>query len=289
MQPKPRNPLGGQLVKGEGCRYVLDGRHLSVLAAAWSTELTQDDTTELVDALDELLAGNEAEDAGTAELARSKPTQQFLSSPIFEPWSGETLYKFVSPEVYGAHYSHGRFRFGTLASYRPLEFTGNPAGDRLEGRAYCQLSSPDGDLTACVSAGYDAWIGSFTDTLAAREVMSERFGPVILRFDAQRFLQRAEQELNCPAPRLGVVSYSDLKIVKSSTIGGLEIDDLPYLGGPWIFDELYRIAAPTALFVKPSRFAVEREVRLAFASGDLLNQPRCIQFSDHHELWKRIA
>jgi len=285
---KQINVLGGTHIPDVGYRYEIEGKVLIVGTTVLVEDLTPEQAFVLIDAIDELDASIEAEELMIPNPPRRPVVQEFINVPIYKQSDHSTLYKFVSRSLYDAYYKSGTFRFGTLASYRPLEMTGHPAGDRLEGKAYCRLDAPGRSYFAGVRAGVDRYIASFTHDLKDRRYMSRKFGPVILEFDAPRFLERSVEELAADKAYAGEIRYADLKLVCGATIGGVQDENLPFIDRI-LFDEFYRLAEPATTFVKPRRFSREREVRLAFKMNGEVGDPRTVTFHDHEQLWRRIA
>ncbi len=278
----------GTYIPGMGTRYELHGKTLIIDFSCVIESLTPEQAFVFIEATDEYLSAGEAENSNLPRLQRRRLVQEFITKPIYQPFTEDKIFKFVSESAYKRFYSKGQFQFGTLSTYRPLELMGNAAGDRLEGKAYCFLKSPTREYYVGVYAGFDRYIGSFTENIDDCRFMARKFGPIILEFDAKLFMDRAAEELGASTAETGQVRYADLKIVKGETIGGIPDESVPHLD-KWLFEELYRLAEPTALFVKPRRFRREQEIRIALQMDREVSVPHAVTFPDHRDLWRRIV
>jgi len=105
-----------------------------------------------------------------------------------------------------------------------------------------------------------------------RDEMSKRFGPHIIRIKNLRaFAEEVQAILGARRFYFNHVSYNDLKMFRTRTLQTLRLSQVdppenfdPNLVTDTVFDLLYKNSFLPSLFMKPTRFLMENELRLVF-------------------------
>jgi hypothetical protein len=173
-----------------------------------------------------------------------------------------------------------------LQGYRDFEDQGDPAGDRFEGMAYSCFSLKDRDVCSVTLSGFDTLVFCASADRGQDLALRERFGPVVLEIDLHGFAERLWRTLRPLGFSARRVRYVDLKLFRSTVAFSLMagyIDTGNFLSARFA-RVLRRASRLPSVFAKPSRFADEHEVRLAWTLAkdvtgpEIVNDPGLLKF-----------
>lgn len=243
------------------------------------------------DAASEIAEGHDATvircEDGTYQREPISLNARVISEGDFPSFVGKYVYKYVSQQAYDAWFSKGCFRLGDLAGYRELEKEGHVAGDRFEGSTSIWADIEENYFFGQVTAGADYLVFSAVAHEQSYDVMSLKFGPVLLRFDVRTFANAVRRELGSRFPEVRSVAYSDLKVRRWQVVEKREISDLPQVTDRFV-ERIENLARRSSLFSKPFRFHEEQEIRLAFQMSSDVNKAAIIRIPDFKRFMCRI-
>ena len=196
-------------------------------------------------------------------------TCEALDIDHFPNLTNATFYKFL-PERSLQYYIDGSFQFGSVEYYRSIEQQNSR--DRMEGLCNIALKTRTHLFGMSLASGYNFGIFCGTASLNKQEEMSERFGPRIIKISRfKEFAEEVKQRLNAHRFYFNHVRYNDLKMFRAKTLKSVQLsrDEPPENFDPSLindlaFDLFYEKSVLPSLFIKPSRFSVEEELRLVF-------------------------
>jgi hypothetical protein len=158
------------------------------------------------------------------------------------------------------------FQFGSIDYYRNIEEQNSK--DTMEGLSNLVISTPKRIICTSLVSGYNYCIFCGTSRLDNRDQMSNRFGPKIVKIaDLRKFAEEVKAILGARRFFLHQVIYDDLKIFRVKTLksfNGRTRNFDPQVISDSIFDLLYDSSFLPSLYIKPTRFSVEQELRLVF-------------------------
>jgi hypothetical protein len=158
------------------------------------------------------------------------------------------------------------FQFGSIEYYRNIEEQNSK--DTMEGLSNLVISTPKRIICTSLVSGYNYCIFCGTSRLDNRDQMSNRFGPKIVKIaDLRKFAEEVKAILGARRFFLHQVIYDDLKIFRVKTLksfNGRTRNFDPQVISDSIFDLLYDSSFLPSLYIKPTRFSVEQELRLVF-------------------------
>jgi hypothetical protein len=191
------------------------------------------------------------------------------------------FYKFVREQDL-AYYNEGSFQFGSIQYYRAIEHQSSK--DAMEGLANVAIKTPSHLFGMSLASGYNFGIFCGTADLRQQDEMSAKFGPRIIRIaNLRAFAEETKALLGARRFYFNRVVYDDLKIFRVETLKSIDLDQ-PLISDA-VFDLLYDNSFLPSLFMKPTRFAVEEELRLVFEMAD--DVPKVLPLIDKN-LSKRI-
>jgi hypothetical protein len=199
----------------------------------------------------------------------SHGTSALMSAEKFPDLDEVEFYKFLPPTSL-EYYRSGSFQFGSTQFYRDIE--NQNSRDRMEGFANIVFQSPKHVWAMSLASGYNFGVFCGTSSLTMRDEMSKRFGPHIIRIKNLRaFAEEVQSLLGARRFYFNHVSYNDLKMFRTRTLQTLRLsqddppgDFDPNLVTDAVFDLLYKNSFLPSLFMKPTRFLTENELRLVF-------------------------
>ena len=179
------------------------------------------------------------------------------------------FYKFL-PERSLEYYREGSFQFGSIRYYRDIEQQNSK--DSMEGLSNIAIKTRKHLFGMSLASGYNFGIFCGTSNLTRRSEMSERFGPRIIKIaNLRNFAEEVQSLLRAKRYYFNHVIYNDLKMFRIRTVKSIILsrtdppgDFDPDLIGDAIFDLLYDNSFLPSLFMKPTRFSIEEELRLVF-------------------------
>jgi hypothetical protein len=188
-------------------------------------------------------------------------SQQLTSDSFPDVDKDACLYKYVSEETL-AYMRKGSFQFGSIQYYRDIER--QESRDKMEGLTNLLISTQKNIIGTALVSGYNFAIFCGATGLEKRDQMTTQFGDRIIRIsNLKKFCQCAMQSLGGLRVRTGIVSYNDLKLFRTKTLKSLKNIE-PNKIDNRTFDYLCKTAMLPSLFMKPTRFSNEQELRLAF-------------------------
>jgi hypothetical protein len=145
-------------------------------------------------------------------------------------------------------------------------------GGSMEGLCNIAVKTPNHLFGMSLASGYNFGIFCGTSTLNRRDEMTKTFGPRIIKIvHLREFAEEAKQLLNAQRFYFNLVVYNDLKMFRTNTLKSIRLsrDELPGNFDPnliddRVFDLLYDKSFLPSLFMKPTRFSMEEELRLVF-------------------------
>jgi hypothetical protein len=145
--------------------------------------------------------------------------------------------------------------------------------DGMEGLSNLVVSTPKRLFCTSLVSGYNFGIFCGTSRLDKRREMSDRFGPRIIKIPNLRdFAEQVRQMLGAQRVYANHVRYNDLKMFRVKTVRSFNVGNQnapngnfdPQMINDSLFDFLYERSFLSSLFMKPTRFSIEQELRLVF-------------------------
>jgi hypothetical protein len=192
-----------------------------------------------------------------------------MSADHFSDLNNAVFYKFL-PERSLQYYVDGSFQFGSIQDHRTIEQQNSK--DSMEGLCNIAVKTPKHLFGMSLASGYNFGIFCGTSTLNRRDEMTKRFGPRIIKIvHLKEFAEEAKQLLTPQRFYFNLVVYNDLKMFRTNTLKSIRLsrDEPPGNFDPnliddRVFDLLYDKSFLPSLFMKPTRFSMEEELRLVF-------------------------
>jgi hypothetical protein len=185
-----------------------------------------------------------------------------MDADHFSDINNAVFYKFL-PESSLQYYVHGSFQFGSIQKYRTIEQQNSK--DSMEGLCNIAIKTRKRLFGMSLASGYNFGIFCGTSTLNRRDEMTERFGPRIIKIvHLREFAEEAKQLLNAQRFYFNLVVYDDLKMFRTKTLKSIRLSRDGPLIDDRVFDLLYDKSFLPSLFMKPTRFSMEEELRLVF-------------------------
>jgi hypothetical protein len=180
------------------------------------------------------------------------------------------FYKYV-PQQTLDHLLNDSFQFGSIQYYRNIEKQNSKDG--MEGLTNLTIATPRRLIGTSLVSGYNSAILCGTSRLDKRAHMLDRFGGRIIKISNLRgFSEHVRASLGARRAYFNNVTYNDLKLFRVKTLKPFEVlkkeapnDNFdPKDIDERIFTFLYKSSFLSSLFVKPTRFSIEQELRLVF-------------------------
>jgi hypothetical protein len=197
-------------------------------------------------------------------------TSTIITADHFPDPKDIEFYKYL-PDRSLDYYRGGSFQFGSIKYYRSIEQQNSK--DTMEGLSNIAIKTPKRLHCMSLASGYNFGIFCGTSNLNRRREMSERFGPRIIKIaNIRRFAEEVQSLLGATGFYFNHVIYDDLKMFRARTLKSFDLvktdapnDNFdPQVIDDAVFDLLYDITFFPSLFMKPTRFSVEQELRLTF-------------------------
>jgi hypothetical protein len=215
---------------------------------------------------------------------------QILTADRFPPPCRFDFYKYVTPATL-QFVLNDSFQFGSVQFYRDIE---NPnSKDAMEGASSLSISTRDRMVCASLSSGYNFGIFCGTQNTATKELMKGQFGQHLIKIiDLRAFAEDACKALGASRYYINHVQYNDLKLFRAKTLKRFHFSepsgnfDLEAIDDA-MFKYLYQSTFHSSLYIKPTRFSQEAELRLVFEiDKDIPNVLRAIDagLSKHIEV-----
>jgi hypothetical protein len=158
----------------------------------------------------------------------------------------------------------------------------------MEGLSNIAISTRKHLFGVSLASGYNFGIFCGTFSLNRRSEMSRRFGPRIIKIaNLKGFAEEAQSLLGARRYYFNRVVYNDLKMFRIRTLKLIRLSRTeptgnfdPHLIDGAIFDLLYESSFLPSLFMKPTRFSVEEELRLVFEMPKDVPPPHVLRRTD---------
>lgn len=260
-------PIRYQFQSDEGFRFYRDELSLLLHAAVrfkQSAIVTNIDLFHLFEQLNKFLQFVGAYDREKIE------ARNLISAEHFVDLQEPTFYKFL-PDSSAKYVKDDSFQFGSIRYYRDIEQ--QQSKDSLEGLANIAFKTPKHLVCMSLASGYNFAIFCGTATLDRRNEMGKKFGPNIIRIRKLKdFAEAVRVQIGAKRFYFNQVIYDDLKLFRHPTLKSIPLnrpgapnDNFdPSLIDERIFDLLYDASFLPSLFMKPTRFSGEQELRLVF-------------------------
>jgi hypothetical protein len=155
----------------------------------------------------------------------------------------------------------------------------------MEGLSNIVFQSPKHVWAMSLASGYNFGVFCGTSSLTMRGEMSKQFGPHIIRIKNLRaFAEEVQVLLGARRFYFNHVSYNDLKMFRTKTLQTLRLsrDDPPgnfdaNLVTDAVFELLHKNSFLPSLFMKPTRFSKENELRLVFEMPVDISAPHVLR------------
>jgi hypothetical protein len=201
--------------------------------------------------------------------AERQGTSKLMDADNFPDLEEVEFYKFL-PERSLEYYLAGSFQFGSIQYYRNIEHQNSK--DAMEGLSNLAIKTRIHLFGMSLASGHNFGLFCGTSNLNRRQEMFERFGPRIIKIASLRqFAEEVQSLLGAKRFYFNRVTYNDLKIFWVNTLKTIRLsrfdppgDFDPTLINDAIFDLLYDSSFLPSLFMKPTRFSIEDELRLVF-------------------------
>jgi hypothetical protein len=217
---------------------------------------------------------------------RESQVASTLMAPEKFPDLGEVeFYKFL-PATSLEYYRSGSFQFGSVQFYRDIE--NQNSKDAMEGLSNIVFQGPKNVWAISLASGYNFGIFCGTSSLKKRDEMSKQFGAHIIKIaNLRAFAEEVQTLLGAKRFYFNHVQYNDLKMFRTRTLNKLILsrddppgDFDPNLVTDAVFELLYRNSFLPSLFMKPTRFSTENELRLVFEMPSDVPHPRVLRLTE---------
>jgi hypothetical protein len=195
---------------------------------------------------------------------------ELLTDSNFPALKNAEFFKFL-PETSLDYYLKGSFQFGSIRYYRNIEAQNSK--DAMEGLSNIAIKTPKHLIGVSLASGYNFGIFCGTSSLEKRREKSDRFGSRIIKIaNLRQFAEDVQASLGAKKYYFNKVSYNDLKLFRANTLKSFDLSRPnapnnnfdPGVIDKAAFDLLYDTSFLSSLFMKPTRFSVEQELRLVF-------------------------
>jgi hypothetical protein len=214
----------------------------------------------------------EVERQGVSDLMRADDFQSFKEI---------AFYKFM-PEKTLEYYLRGSFQFGSVQYYRTIEQQNSK--DAMEGLSNIAIKTPQHLFAMSLASGHNFGIFCGTSSLGRQDEMSKRFGPRIIKItNLKNFAEDMQRLLGAKRFYFNHVIYNDLKLFRTETPKPIHLPSDkfdPRVVDDAIFDLLYEASFLSSLFMKPTRFSIEEELRLVFEMPKDVPPPHVLRLTD---------
>jgi hypothetical protein len=278
--------ISAQFLPNYGYRYSRSGISIlchSIISAKKDVVLTSAQINNTFNRIDTLLEAISVYESHEEISDQNAITQ--LSD--FEELNDGPFYKFVNNSTLKSM-RNSSFRFGSIQYYRDIEATGSK--DEMEGRTNLILRTKRQQHLWPMVAGYNFAIFCGTTQSTHTDLMRASFGDNLIRIpSAKRFAEIAVRVLGAKRYYLHRVIYRDRKIFRcAKTLRNLKISESDGWINDLLFEFLYESGTMPSLFIKPTRFQSQQEIRLAFEMGEDLPKFREVRSADLAECIEEV-
>lgn len=247
MDAKIKHTYNGVDISIDGKRILIQGE------SGFRKRLSDEELVYFFDAMDRY----------NQDLGR-KPVPKIDNTFVNTSESFETCGKFtryVPNDVYEKYIKKGIFRFGTLKYFQNME--NEIAKDEMEG--FCNIFlTINNEYSACSAlTGYNYLILCGTDDTNSQYHL-DTFGKCKITIpNIDSFCQAVQKAIRAEDYQIKKVRYDDRKLFRTMAININNADELK-IGNAKRYKLIMQQAALPSLFIKPTGFNVEKELRIAF-------------------------
>jgi hypothetical protein len=182
-----------------------------------------------------------------------------------ETYCYKNIDKKFLPEI-----EKGNFRLGVILDYRKVE--GKLWQDPAEGNTMLSIKGKEKDIFTIVTGGLNYYIFCASLTENKDSLLVNNFGEVKLKIHIKQFAESITRSINARTYFIQKLKYSDAKSFQIDLPGLSLPDNLDGLDDI-TFEELIKCSSFPSLFVKPTYFENENEVRIAFEMDKNVSTP----------------
>jgi hypothetical protein len=199
---------------------------------------------------------------------KTKIADGFQLIPMeLEEYENKPFYKFISKSIYNDFISKGKFRLGSLKLYREIE--DYKARDEREGCVNLIFKMGNRYILSSVISGFNHYIFCGSHSIDNAEVKSNNFGDYIMKIsNVKSFAEAVKRAIGAKKWDLKKIIYQDFKAsyfeipMDNELLSSLLNEK--FVMTPKFFNLLYESSKTSSLFVKPSYFKPEEELRITF-------------------------
>jgi hypothetical protein len=186
-----------------------------------------------------------------------------LQSEDFPEFRNQSLFKYVPEPVVKNYILKGSFQLGSINYYRQTE--NQKIQDKLEGYSNIVINSNQRQLNITLTSGFNFYIFCGTICSNVNNQMSSKFGQKIIEIpNILAFAKAVQKSIGAIRFYINRVQYADLKIFNiNDNSFDVEAATSPDINEN-VFNRLYNYSFLPSLFVKPSGFSPEKEIRIVF-------------------------
>lgn len=161
---------------------------------------------------------------------------------------------------YETYYIHGNIRPQTIEFFRNME-ADDPRSDPWEGHAHLWGVSRRKQFLLACNAGFNSLV--FCTSEDPKIAKNSDFGSVTIRIrNPRKFASLISRKIGADRFRIGRVMYDSAKIFRARV---KQIPDERLLADDRFVEKIYPYANMASIFLKPSEFRTEREIRFDFS------------------------
>ena len=181
----------------------------------------------------------------------------------FTEFESQCFYKYISESVYKQYILKGIFQLGSINYYRDTE--NKKIQDKMEGYSNLVINSNQRQVSIYLMSGFNFYIFCGTTSSNINDQMVKKFGQKIIEVpNIISFAKAIQKSIGAIRFYINTVQYSDLKIFSfTDNTFDAETSVSPDINEN-VFDCLYNYSFLPSLFVKPSGFSDENEIRIVF-------------------------
>jgi hypothetical protein len=223
-------------------------------------------------------------DVGAYDAERQGVSNIMTSNHFPDPTDVE-FFKFM-PKKSLEYYLQGSLQLGSIEYYRTIEQQNSK--DSLEGLSNIAVTTRNHLFAVSLASGYNFGILCGTATLNRRTEMSQLFGTHIIKIrNLKSFAEDVKSLFGAKRYYFNRDIYNDLKMFRMKTLKSIRLSRTeppgnfdPDLIGDNVFDLLYEGSFLPSLFIKPTRFSIEEELRLVFEMPTDVPPPHVLRKTD---------
>jgi hypothetical protein len=180
--------------------------------------------------------------------------------------------KYLKPEIFNRFLAKGNWQLGNINLYRNTE--NQKIRDDYEGFSVLHFNINDYPVSQVCTGGYNYLMFCGTKSSGSQKHI-EQFGEMELIFpDINKFAEKVANHINAESYIIQEVQYNSLKSYQiSERIENKEVEINGRILSPAYFDILKKYHIFPSLFVKPTGFQTEEEVRIVFKMKKDYNKP----------------